>query len=221
MIKCNKLTVGEGDQTILKNIQFEIPSGKVGVLLTLDEQGKQTLLNCINENQSYIGDVNKGNENDRVSYYKKLPMVCNDLTGFEYLEMLLAMNTSIHTESVWDLVKSLGIDYELNVSIKKVSLYTNHCLILLASLILDNDIILIDEPFYGVDRESQKNIIKIINNLKEKGKTILISTNIIRFGFEIGDELLIMTKGKLKQVNNLFKSIKQYEINVMPLLMGS
>ncbi len=217
MISCNNVFFEyEVDNPILKNVNLSLSSGKVGVLLGLKGCGKTTFLECIGKNNNtYKGLIST---EDNCRFIKELPEFCNDLTGLEYVDMLLSIGGNKTTGIVYELINSIGIKRNLEKLIKDSSLYTKNILILLSSICLDSDTILLDDPFYGLDRKSQLVLIKLIKMLKEQSKTILISTNLIHFGFDIADELFILHRGKIKQLKNVFKNSTQYDRKIMPLL---
>lgn len=202
---------------VLKNVNLSLKNGNIGILLGLKGSGKTTLLECIGQNFcSYTGVITTENN---CRFIKELPEFCDDLTGLEYVDMLLSIGGNKTNEIVYQLINSIGIKKNLEKLIKNSSLYTKNIILLLSTLCLDSDTILLDEPFYGLDRKSQLVLIELIKMLKEEKKTILISTNLIYFGFELADDLFILHRGKIKQIKNIFKSSTQYDRIVLPLLL--
>jgi len=218
MITCKNVSFEyESNKRVLKNINLSLPTGNVGVLLGLNGCGKTTLLKCIGKNlNTYEGMIHT---EDNCRYIKELPALCETLSGIEYVEMLLTLGGNKTNELVYNLIESIGLTKDLHQEIKNVSLYTRNVLVLLTSLCLDSEIILLDDPFSGLDRQSQLLVIKIIKMLKKESKTVLISTNLIYFGFDIADELFVLHRGKIKQIKNVFNSTIQYENRIMPILL--
>lgn len=64
-------------------------------------------------------------------------------------------------------------------------------------LVIDPEIIIFDEPILGLDPFSSSKIIEIIVDLKKKGKTIIVISNNIDLLLELGDEVLVLDKGRL------------------------
>lgn len=218
MINCKNVSFEyEANKKILKKINLTLPTGHIGVVLGLNGCGKTTLLKCIGKKLNTYNGIIKVEDNCR--YIKELPAFCEELTGVEYVEMLLTLGGNKTHDLVYKLIDSIGIKKDLNRAIKDVSLYTRNVLVLLSSLCLDSEVIILDDPFSGLDRKSQLLVIKMIRILKEERRTIIISTNLIHFGFDIGDELFILTRGKIRHVRNIFKNSIQYENQIMPLLL--
>ncbi|MCB0643922.1 MAG: ABC transporter ATP-binding protein, partial [Phaeodactylibacter sp.] len=88
-------------------------------------------------------------------------------------------------------------------------------LALMGVLLRKNDILILDEPFNGVDIQSNMVITEIIQELKRLGKTILVSSHIFSTLRESCDEIILLSKGEvLKKVTTdeyaeLEREIKQ------------
>ena len=89
---------------------------------------------------------------------------------------------------------------------------------MLSSILSDADTIIVEEPFSGLDRNSQLLMADILKMLKDEGKTILFSTKLIYFGFHVADELFLLKKGKVKHIRNDFQRENDYEHEIIRLL---
>ncbi len=217
MINCKNVSFDFKSKKVLKNITFKLDEGKVGVLLGLKGCGKSTLLKCIgNSIRDYKGNIKT---DDKCRYINQLPDFSKSLSGIEYVEMLLSLGGNETNDLVYRLIDSIGIKKDLHHIIKDTSLYTQNVLVLLSALCLNSHTILLDEPFRGLDRKSQLLVMKLIKILKEEQKTILIATNLIYFGFDIADELFVLHRGKIKEIQNMFHNSLQYEKRIMALLL--
>lgn len=216
MILCRNLNFNYNQKQILKNVNFTIENGTIGVLVGVNGSGKTTLLNCIGGNNSYKGYIST---DANCRFIKKLPTFCDNLTGIEYFDILITAIGNKNKNQINSLIKTIGIAKDLNKHIKEVSLYTKNILIMLSAICLESETIILDDPFNGLDHASQKKLIEIFKTLKSQNKTILVATNKIYFGFDIADEIIVLHKGKVKQYKNTFPSIKQYENKVMNLLL--
>ena len=217
MIKCKNLNIRMNEQIMVKDASFTIPTGNVALLMGLKGCGKTALLNCIGGNiKEYLGMIDCG-ENCR--HIVDLPEFCEKLTGRDYLDMLLAVAPQRLKDEVNELITIIGIHKDLENNIDEVCLYTQKILILLSSVSLGSDLILLDEPFANLDFQSQKKMLEVIHTLRAQNKTILIATNVIDLGFQVADDLLILHRGKIKQLKNKFKDIFQYEKKIMSILI--
>ena len=91
-------------------------------------------------------------------------------------------------------------------------------LALTAILLQKNNVYILDEPFNGVDIQSNLIITEIIKRLKELGKTVIISSHIFSTLAEVCDEIYLMKHGEIiktvekKDFNNLEKEMKEFTI---------
>ena len=218
MIECKNVSFNyEGQNELLKGVSFSIERGSIAYLLGLIGCGKTTLLNCIGGNIKNYNGLIKTDEN--CHHFNQLPIICDKLTGIEYIEMLMTLRNKVDNSDVNDLISTLGISKLLNRPIKDAAPYTKSLLILLSSICSDSNTIILDDPFKQIDRKSQIKLTSIIKKLKEQGKTVLIATNVIYSGFDTADELLILHHGKIRQFKNNFESMTHYENKILPIMM--
>jgi len=219
MIICKNVSYTyDSKKKVVKNVNMKLSSGKTGVLLGVAGSGKSTLLKCIGKNiVDYKGNIRTS---DNCRYINHLPSFSDNFTGIEYVEMLLSLSDNKTNELVNNVIDSIGVRKDLNKSIKIISSYTRKVLILLSTLCLDKEIILIDEPFKGLDHKSQLLVLELIKLLKSKGKTILFSTSLFYYGFYLADELFLLNKGKIVHMLNNFINEKEYEKQILDLLLN-
>lgn len=217
MIECRNLVYQYDNNKVLNNVKFSLVEGNIGVVLGVNGCGKTTLLKCIgNYYDNYKGFIKT---NSKCRYLNDLPALSEDLTGIEYVELLLALGGDKTNLLVDRIIDSIGIRNNLSQKISELSIYTKKVLVLLSSLCFDTDFLLIDEPFRDLDRNSQLLIVKLIKLLKNEGKTILVATNLIYFGYEFADDLFLLHRGKIKHIKNCFANIKDYEKEVMKTIL--
>lgn len=219
MIICKNVSYGYAkSKKVLKNVNLNLAKGKIGALLGVTGSGKTTLLKCIgNKITDYKGTIKT---DDNCRYITQLPTFSNNLTGLEYVDILLSIGKNKTGELVNKIIDTIGIREDLKQKLSDISLFTNNVLILLSSLCLDSDTLIVDEPFKGLDRKSQLLIIDLLKILKEEGKTVLYSTDLLYYGYNIADELFILNKGKIVNKLNSYSNELEYERNVLSVLIN-
>jgi ABC-2 type transport system ATP-binding protein len=221
MITCKNLTynfVENGKQIkLLKQINLKINSGSIVALLGVNGSGKTTLLKCLSGAIiGYKGEV----ISERCHLFKELPAITDKLTGREYIDLLIALRSDVNHEDLNLFIEALGIGSALDSLIPKMNDYLKQLLLLLSSVCVESKVVLLDEPFRTIDHQSRQVLTVIIEKLKEQGKTVIIASNVMDTGFQLADELLIMYRGKVKQISNHFKTIKDYHKHVLSLIMS-
>lgn len=121
----------------------------------------------------------------------------NDLSGFENLELLAAINNYIGKEEIYKTLKDVGLFEEKDKKFKKYSLGMKRKLGIAQALMEDNDIIILDEPFNGLDESSVEKIRNILLEIK-KDKIIIIASHIKEDIAILCDCVYTLDNGKIK-----------------------
>lgn len=101
-----------------------------------------------------------------------------ELTGYENLELLARIQNKIGKTEIEEALKKVNLYEEKDKRYSEYSLGMKQKLGIAQVLMEDPDIIILDEPFNGIENESVKKISRILKEEKEKGKLIIISTHI-------------------------------------------
>jgi ABC-2 type transport system ATP-binding protein len=195
-----------GKQSAVDNIDFSLEGGEVVGLLGPNGAGKSSTMKCI------IGLLRKNSGNITIgghdhlsvpakklfSYIPETPHVYDLLTVKEHLQFIAqAYGVSdwqdkaeqwLTTYELLDKKDKLGRDLSKGMR-QKVSI----C----CALLPDPDLLFFDEPMIGLDPKAIKNTKRIFNELKERGKTILVSTHLIDSVEMIADRIMIMKDGRI------------------------
>lgn len=159
-------------QPILNNISGKILSGSIGVVTGASGQGKSTLLDII---AGYVypdkGNVS-GNTAIRIGYMFQTPLLLPWLTIGE--NILLTAPHSTTPDSIQDILKRLEIDTLLNRLPHQLSGGEQRRVSLARALASKPDLLLIDEPFSGMDKERSETIAQIISEWNNRHGTTLI-----------------------------------------------
>ncbi len=212
MIIVEQLSKKYGTKTVFSAINIQFNKGMVYGIVGENGAGKSTLFRCISGMESYEGKITSS-LNPLKNYTGLLltePYFMPKITAKEYLHwMCLSRNKSI---PVWDKINIF--DLPLNQYAEKYSSGMKKKLALLGVLLQQNELYILDEPFNGVDLQSNLLITDIILQLKQKGKTVLISSHIFSTLKETCDEIYVLKNGSLSSkitkdhFNDLEESMK-------------
>ncbi len=202
MLAIENLSKQYGSKDVLHEISLSFKPGMVYGIVGENGAGKTTLFRCISGMESYSGAVTSSFDSikDHLGYLETNPVLMSYLTGWEYLK-LMCSSKNIDTElfeeqNIFDLPLDQYADTYSTGMKKKLTL--------MGLLLRKNDIIILDEPFNGVDLQSNMIILDIINQLKSLGKTILISSHIFSTLNEVCDTILLLSQGRIvKRVDKL------------------
>lgn len=196
-----------GNEEVLKNINLELEPGKIYGFIGRNGSGKtmlfRTICGFLKPDTGYVKvdgrDLYKNNEfpKDTAALLEK-PNYISDLTGFENLKLLSKIKNIINDDQIMETLKLVNLENEADKKFKKYSLGMKQKLGIAGVLMEDPKIMILDEPFNGLDDESAEKIRKILLKEKEKGKLILIATHIKEDIEILGDVIYKMDKGVIK-----------------------
>lgn len=183
------------DKTVIKGLNLKMEENKIHGVVGLNGSGKTTLLNTIFGLKRPISGIvlykgEKANKND-ISYLMTENYFYSNITGREYLQLF--KNKDFLTGK-WNGLFLLPLD-EL---IESYSSGMKKKLALLGTLKQDKPVMILDEPFNGLDIESTQILRMILLKLKEQNKTIIITSHIIETLTNLCDSIHFLEGGKIK-----------------------
>jgi len=216
MIKIEKLSKFYGKKQVLNSIDLEFNKGKIYGIVGENGAGKTTLFRCLSGLENYKGNISSNftKLKDHLGFLLTEPYFFSKITGKEYIQLLAnARQTklaNIEDKNIFDLpLKQYASTYSTGMKKK---------LALTAILLQENSVLILDEPFNGVDIQSNLIITEIIKRLRKLEKTIIISSHIFSTLAETCDEIYLMKNGEIirrvEQVDfiNLEKEMKDFTV---------
>lgn len=198
MIKIQNISVRFFYQKVLDNISINFSLNGVYGIVGLNGAGKTTFFNVLSRSlkpdDGIITINGKEISNQDVAYLETINFFYSRITGNEYLKIFKQTNPDFNLDSLQELFK-----LPLDELIENYSTGMKKKLALLGVLKQNRDIFLLDEPFNGLDLETNKVLELIIPALKEKGKTIFISSHIIDPLLTVCDSIHYLEDGKFTQ----------------------
>lgn len=201
---------------VLTNLTFSVPDGKIVGLLGKNGVGKTTTLKLILgllpiekgtiTLEKYSLDTHPLQYKKRVNYVSDNHEIYNNLTGKEYLNFIADMyevSTETRTKIYIPLIKVFQVEKYLNQPIKKLSHGTKQKIAIIASLVNDPQLWVLDEPTTGLDVEAVQALKKIIKSRKNNQKSVLFSSHILEICEKVCDEVAIMQSGTIKKIITL------------------
>lgn len=211
MIEIKNLNKKYGSKTVLEDINLRFKSGQVYGIIGENGAGKTTLFRCVAGMESFNGTITSPFQNikNHLGYLETNPVFMSYITGWEYLKLLCSAK-KIQTEN---FEEQNIFNLPLNQYADTYSTGMKKKLALMGVLLRKNEIIILDEPFNGVDIQSNMLITEIIKELKALNKTILISSHIFSTLNETCDRIILLSKGKI------IKNVEKEEYATLELSM--
>jgi ABC-2 type transport system ATP-binding protein len=205
MIKIEKLSKYYGKKQVLNSINLEFEKGKIYGIVGENGAGKTTLFSCISGLKKYKGNISSdyAKLKDHLGLLLTEPFFFSKITGKEYIQLLANARqkelTNIEDKNIFDLpLKQYASTYSTGMKKK---------LALTAILLQENNVFILDEPFNGVDIQSNLIITEIIKRFKKLEKTVIISSHIFSTLAETCDEIYLMKNGEI------IKKVEQADFN--------
>lgn len=193
MIKINIINKNFGSLEVLKNIDLEFNYGHVYGIVGENGAGKTTLFRCISGLEEFEGEIisNKEPLKNHLGLLLTDPFFFPKITGKEYIQLLCnARNIKIDSfeqKNVFDL--------PLNQYASSYSTGMKKKLALTAILLQENDFFIFDEPYNGIDIQSNMVLTEIILKLKSLNKIVIISSHIFSTLNETCDQIHVLKSG--------------------------
>lgn len=225
------LTVNEiyksfGEKNVLKGISFSVESGKALGILGRNGAGKTTIIRIImqvfgadagtvlldgepiNTEKVHIGYLPE----ERGLYPKQ--KIMTQLLYFAELKGVDKKQARITADKYF---KELGIEQYKNVRLDTLSKGNQQKIQLIAALIASPDIIILDEPFSGLDPVNAGMLKNIVKELIKDGKMVLFSSHQMNYIEEFCDDIIILNGGKSVLDGSIKKIKRSYARNILEI----
>lgn len=194
MITIENLKVNYGENNVLKNLNLSVPSSSIHGLVGLNGSGKTTLLNTIyGLKEKQAGSISYNSlpiAKNKIAYLESLNYFYPYITGKEYLRLFQTQNLKFNIDK-WNELFELP----LNKLIEDYSTGMKKKLAFMGIICLNREILILDEPFNGVDLETVQKIKSLLIKLKENNKTIIITSHILESLLSLCDLLSYLNNG--------------------------
>lgn len=187
LIAIHHLSKRYGKTEVLRDLSVTYEPGKIYGLAGENGAGKTTLFNCVMGLTSYEGEIRKP-AHLSVGYLPAENHFYTLVTGQEYLDFCVkAKGKSIEKAKVEEINEIFQLPLRRYAS--EYSTGMKKKLALMALLLQDNDLYILDEPFNGLDLYACIQLKKIIRSLKSRGKTLLVSSHQLSILRELCDSI--------------------------------
>lgn len=203
IFQTNNLSKSFKNKQVLFDINLQIPKGKVYGLLGVNGAGKSTLMKIMTGIiTDYIGNMifenNDWSRNDlkKIGSLIEYPALYGNLTALENLK-LACLEEDINLDKRNSVLQMLKISDTGNKKVSEFSLGMKQRLGIAMALIKDPSLLILDEPFNGLDPYGIKELKEFIKGMSKKGVTTLVSSHILSDIQDIADIVGIINDGKL------------------------
>ena len=218
-IQVNNLVKRFGKHTVLDGVSLSVEPGEVRAFLGPNGAGKTTTIRCIlGILRATQGDVRLFGQDawkDAVELHKRLAYVPGDvnlwpnLTGGEVIDLFLSLRgTKIDPARRAEYLERFALD-----PTKKCRTYSKgnrQKVALVAAFAANAEVYILDEPTSGLDPLLEKTFQDCVLELKQEGKSVLLSSHIMSEVERLADKISIIREGKIVACDTLENLIAQH-----------
>lgn len=175
-----------GQELILKEVNLTLEQGRVYGIIGNNGSGKTVLMKCIcgflipTTGLIQVFGSSIGQDVDfpeSLGVIIETPGFLTNLTGRKNLEILAGMRRKIGPAEILQVLEKVGLDPTLKKPVANYSLGMRQRLGIAQAIMEDPKLLILDEPFNGLDKHGVGEIRKLLLELKEEGKTILLASH--------------------------------------------
>ncbi len=209
MIQIENVSKKYDDEWVLKNVTAEFQAGRIHGIIGRNGSGKTMLFKCICGfvqpdcghvcvNGRQIGkDIDFPEETGIII---ETPGFLPEETGYRNLKMLADIRRKADEEQIRKIMIKTGLDPDSKKQVKKYSLGMRERLGIAQTIMENPRLLILDEPFNGLDKKGIVEVYLILKELKAQGVTILLASHNERDMEVLCDEIYEMEMGTLTKV---------------------
>lgn len=175
-----------GEENVLKDVTHDFEAGKIHGIVGNNGSGKTVLFKCIcgfllpTRGSIFVDYEQVGKDMDfpeDMGIIIDTPGFLPALTGFKNLQLLASLRRKIGDKEIRQTIKQVGLDPDMKKHVAKYSLGMRQRLGIAQAIMEDPSLLILDEPFNGLDKQGVRDMRVLIKGLREKGKTILLASH--------------------------------------------
>ncbi len=207
IIEVRGLSLTIGKTAILNDVTVSLETGKIHGLIGRNGSGKTMLMKCIcgfirpTRGVVVVDGKRVGKDVDfpkNMGIIIETPGFIPYYSGYKNLKLLAGLRNKIGKEEIIQAMERTGLDPKLKRHVKKYSLGMRQRLGLAQAIMEDPDILILDEPMNGLDKDGVEDMRRYLIDLREQGKTILIASHSSEDISVLCDSVYEMEKGILQ-----------------------
>ena len=186
IIEINNVTKKFKKHVALNNVTACFEKGKIHGIIGRNGSGKTVLLKCISglmhqdSGEIIVKGKKIGKEIDiaeNIGILIETPGFLPNYSGAANLELLMGISRKVDKKKIRECMVLVGLDFDNNKHVGKYSLGMRQRLGIAQAIMDDPEILLLDEPMNGLDNRGGEEMRALFLQLKEEGKTILLSSH--------------------------------------------
>ncbi|WP_034550809.1 ABC transporter ATP-binding protein [Carnobacterium funditum] len=210
-LKVLNVTGGYTQVPVLKDVSFEVNDGELIGLIGLNGAGKSTIIKhiiglmepikgeIILDGQTLKQEITSYRK--KIGYVPEMPVLYEELTLREHIEitgMAYDIPSEIAFKRAGKLLKTFRLENKLDWFPAYFSKGMKQKVMILCAFLIEPSLYIIDEPFVGLDPLGINALLDLMNEMKQQGASILMSTHILATAERECDRFVLLHEGKVR-----------------------
>lgn len=219
VVEVRELTKRYGDVVAVDRLSFEVEQGEVFGLLGPNGAGKTTtirvMMDILQPDEGEVTVLGRPPRlaKERVGYLPEERGLYRNLKVLDtlvYLAELKGVPRPAARERALALLERIQLDDRAQRKVRDLSRGMQQRLQFVASLVHDPDLLILDEPFQGLDPVNTERLKGLIADLHQQGKTIILSTHQMNLVEALCDRILLINRGRRVLYGHLAEIKREY-----------
>jgi ABC-2 type transport system ATP-binding protein len=224
-LQINNLNGGYPGNQVLHDVSFNVPAGQIIGLIGLNGAGKSTTIaHVIDELRPLSGTIAiNGVATQQPDVYRQMmayipeqPILYPELTLREHLTLLLSAY-QVDVATKWPEVEALLVTFRLADKLHWLPTHFSKGMkqkvMLVAALMLDVPLLIVDEPFVGLDALAMKDLVNLLTRKAEQGTAILLTTHLLQNAANFVDGFVWLDQGAVKFTGSADALAQHYNVS--------
>lgn len=213
MLRVKNVTKKYGNKVAVDDISLDVKNGEIFGFIGHNGAGKTTLIKSIvgihdfDEGEILINGTSMKDDpikcKQQLAYIPDNPDLYDNLTGIDYLNFIADIY-EVSLEERTKLINKYATEFELLSSLGDIIQSYSHGmkqkLAIISALIHSPKLLILDEPFVGLDPKSSKVLKDIMKDLCKEGTSIFFSSHVLEVVEKLCDRIAIIKKSKLIEI---------------------
>lgn len=205
IVKLDSVSKSFKKDSVLTDVSVEFEQGKIYGIVGKNGAGKTVLFKVIagflrpTSGHVYVKDKEIGENSDfaeDIGLIIETPGFLSQYSAYKNLEYLASIRNKITEKEIREAIRLVGLDDKSKKKVGKFSLGMRQRLGIAQAIMENPELIILDEPMNGLDKNGIAIVKDLLRKLKEEGKTIIMASHYAE-DMEICDEVFEMEDGKL------------------------
>ena len=224
-LKIEHLTGGYIGVPVIKNINLEIKPGEVLGVIGLNGAGKSTTIKHIlgllrpQKGKITLNGIDLAAQPTKfkrqVAYIPETPVLYSELTLKEHLQLTI-LSYQLDEKQAWakahKLLQMFRLDDKLDWLPIHFSKGMKQKVMIVCAFLANTELLVIDEPFTGLDPLAVANLVQLIKNAADQGKMVLMSTHILANSVQAVSRYAVLNNGKIASTGTLAEIRMHYAL---------